>query len=151
MGREQIFRINLAKVPQDDSINTEALAASTPGFSGKGFFSTVALRCTAESFHLSLVLMGLIGADIAHVVREACMSVLKENRGGVGPVSQRHLLKAVSDTVRSKAAHYYFGHVNDFPSSLAIQVPSIPPGSDEFYRQFEKRARGGGGRSAAGT
>jgi SpoVK/Ycf46/Vps4 family AAA+-type ATPase len=35
VGREQIFRINLAKVPQDDSINTEALAASTPGFSGK--------------------------------------------------------------------------------------------------------------------
>jgi hypothetical protein len=28
------------------------------------------------------------------------MSVLKEQKGGVGPVSQRHLLKAVSDTVR---------------------------------------------------
>jgi hypothetical protein len=44
--------------------------------------------------------MGTLGADIAHVVREACMSVLKENRGGVGLVSQRHLLKAVTDTVR---------------------------------------------------
>ena len=95
--------------------------------------------------------MGSLGADIAHVVREACMSVLKENRGGVGPVSQRHLLKAVSDTVSFNAAHFCFGHIHNFLSSLAIQVPSIPPGSDEFYRQFEKRARGGGGRSAAGT
>ena len=36
-GREQIFRINLAKVPQDDTINTQVLASSTPGFSGKLF------------------------------------------------------------------------------------------------------------------
>ena len=33
-GREQIFRINLAGVPKDETIDTQALAASTPGFSG---------------------------------------------------------------------------------------------------------------------
>jgi hypothetical protein len=70
--------------------------------------------------------MGLLGADIAHVVREACMSVLKENRGGVGPVSQRHLLKAVSDTVRSKPVHstsrllFYF-----LPSCPSRSHPSL--------------------------
>jgi hypothetical protein len=80
------------------------------------------------------------------------MSVLKENRGGVGKVSQRHLLKAVSDTVRFKPAYSTSGHVHDFPSFFSsVQVPSIPPGSDDFYRQFEKRARGGGSRSFSAT
>ena len=52
------------------------------------------------SLRFLIHLTSVSGADIAHVVREACMSVLKEQKGGVGPVSQRHLLKAVSDTVR---------------------------------------------------
>ena len=95
----------------------------------------------------SIYLIRIAGADISHVVREACMSVLKELKGGVGPVSQRHLLKAVSDTVRctpsSLWAHLLLTH-----ATLCAQVPSIPPGSDDFYRQFEKRVRGGGGRSS---
>jgi SpoVK/Ycf46/Vps4 family AAA+-type ATPase len=55
------------------------------------------------------------GADIAHVVREACMAVLKENRGAVGLVSQRHLLKAVADTVRHAITPHTLlsGNLND--------------------------------------
>ena len=55
------------------------------------------------------------GADIAHVVREACMAVLKENRGAVGLVSQRHLLKAVADTVRLAITPHTLssGNLND--------------------------------------
>ena len=45
------------------------------------------------------------------------MSVLKEHRGGVGPVSQRHLTKAVSDTVRAKTIMF---------SSNAIMTVSPP-------------------------
>ena len=77
------------------------------------------------------------------------MSVLKEHRGGVGPVSQRHLTKAVSDTVRAKNNNVLIKRNNDSLSSLSLQIPSIPSGSDDFYRQFEKRARGGGGRSCS--
>jgi SpoVK/Ycf46/Vps4 family AAA+-type ATPase len=98
LGREQIFRINLARVPQDDSINTQALASSTAGFSGQ--FSSQSHFATLLVTEQFFIIDFISGADIAHVVREACMSVLKELRGGVGPVSQRHLLKAASDTVR---------------------------------------------------
>ena len=79
-------------------------------------FICAAFLCVA-SFFVAFVLIGLcvLGADIAHVVREACMSVLKEC-SGVGPVSQRHLSKAVSDTVRSKAAHVCIRCIPDMPS-----------------------------------
>jgi SpoVK/Ycf46/Vps4 family AAA+-type ATPase len=81
------IRKRLHRPPLDSAVSSSLCRAS------------LALESSFCGF-FSIVLIRIAGADISHVVREACMSVLKELRGGVGPVSQRHLLKAVSDTVR---------------------------------------------------
>lgn len=131
LGREQILKVHMRKVPLDDNVNASIIARGTPGFSG---------------------------ADLANLVNEAALFAARANKRLVGMFelekakdkilmgAERHSM-VMSDEEKTLTAYHESGHaivglsvpehdpvykVTIIPRGMALGVTMFLPEADRY-------------------